>query len=994
MAGIEGATYRTVNDSLNRVFFDGRNAQRPVYLVLEEASRAELASLLRCQTEEVQGKCCRTVGNALYTLENPYKWVLSETRAWASRGMKVPPPFTAVLFTLSHAAELMAADGEFAPNNYYERLRQVTGFPKDPLGKFASTTGQFWRMLAAWLAANDYELGRPTALATGSWKFVGLAMSQAIVRSADRQLFHAFFERNGFTPSDRPQVDEMHPYLDAWMDTSGPNARLKAAWKKPELRRHVCEIAVAELQDWSGTVSRTDPSGSAKSSTRLQIILSIVPGFPKKSILIDIGRIAQDDGSPMTMNDAEGREYCLANTRYGSFATVAPNPIYSPSEGLAGRVVLQSRLGIVQWTPRLVIPLVSSTLGPFWVEVNRTARNSLHCLLAKDVKDVLGQVNRFLACASTGSAKIARHGDLSGIPRGWVLYTDVVVTTTDVDVSEDLAHLLPLDNEPTLRLAGGMRLGPDTWHADRPPTASLSSASGPVLIAASTLSDMKEEVFGGVRSETGTCTLPSSKIANRPGETVTLAGYVGQVEVDRQDLLLRSAAKPRPINRQALGRLAYFSIDSATTDIVGQEIGKLSVRGMAVNRPKTGEITPGDTPETAQPNTPDGELESDRSFVGINPAFASSYDDSCVSLGYHYWKCETRPHVVSMSTPLRMTCSRCELSVLTRDRGKRATGGSMAPVVPATPARFGTEEGVEIRKPNADVLLDALCYLGSGSWANVEALIAEYPDVEPWDVLEIGRTLSALGLLDVSLSPGSHRPRAWSVPAPSICFIDGTTSFLSGFRSRPLVAEIHRRLQAPHGRLRQLARTGAPVALEIRGIDASALRRVLGDVRDQLGRPIGVIEQAGFSIAAAAKEMGPLTRGMTPISLGKDLFNLQRYDPLMARWRAVDQCVGPGAYRFDLYGRSYFFRDAKGETMQGAQQIVKVLAARHAGVRLHGYDRKTKTFVSTLGAEPIGLLERALVACSGLLPRIDEGRSYYETVPENVAGLVLATLYE
>jgi hypothetical protein len=976
------------------VFFDGRNAQKPVYLVLEEAGRAELASLLGFHAEEVEGKCCRTVGNALYTLENPYKWVLSETRAWYSRGMKGPPPFTAVLFTLSHAAELMAADGEFAPNNYYERLRQVTGFPKDPLGKFASTTGQFWRMLAAWLAANDYELGRPTALATGSWKFVGLAMSQAIVRSADRQLFHGFFERNGFTPSDRPQVDEMHPYVDAWMDTSGPNARLKAAWKKPELRRHVCEIAVAELQDWSGTVSRTGPAGSAKSSTRLQMILSIVPGFPKKSIAIDIGRIAQDDGPPITMNDPQGREYCLANTRYGSFATVAPSPIYSPTEGLAGRVVLRSRSGFVQWTPRLVIPLVSSTLGPFWVEVNRTARNSAHCLLAKDVKNILGQVNRFLACASTGTAKIAKHGDLPGIPRGWVLYTDVVVTTTNVDISEDLAHLVPLDSGPTLQLAGGMRLGPGTWHADRPPTASLSSASGPAAIAASTLSQMNEEVFARVRNETGTCTLPSSRIANRPGETVTLAGYVGREEIDRQDLLLRSAAQPRPIHRQELGRLAYFSVGSATSDLVGQDSGKVSVRGMAVNRPATGETRAAAPPEGAHLVAPGGELDSERAVVGINPAFASSQDDSCVSRGHHHWKCETRPHIVKMSTPLGMTCLECGLSVLTRDRGKRAREGSLAPVVPATPARFDPEERGETRKPNADVLFDALCYLGSGTWANVEALIAEYPDLEPWEILEIGRSFAALGLLDVSFSPRSHRPRAWSVPAPGIYFIDDTTSFLSGFRSRPLVVEIYRRLQGSHGRLRELARTGAPVALEIRGIDATALRGVLGDVRDQLGRPIGIIEQAGLSLVAAAKELGPLTRGMTLISVGKDLFNLQHYDPLQARWRAVDQCVVPGAYRFDLFGRSYFFRDAKGETMQGAQQIVKVLAARHAGVRLHSYDRKTREFVSTLGAEPIGLLERALVACSGHLPRIDEGRSYYENVPANVAGLVLESLYK
>ncbi len=994
MVVAEGVTYRRVNEALNAVFFDGRNAHKPVYLVLEEASRNELASRLGLPEDQVEGKCCRTVGNALYTLENPYKWVLSDTRAWASRGMKGPPPFTAVLFTLSHAAELMAADGEFAPNNYYERLRQVTGFPKDPFRKFASTTGQFWRMLAAWLAVNDYELGRPTALATGSWKFVGLSMSQAIVRAADRQLFHGFFERNGFTPSDRPQVDEMHPYIDAWMDTSAPNARLKAAWKKPELRRHVCEIAVAELQDWSGTVSQTGTGGSARGSTRLQMILSIVPGFPKQSVAIDIGRSAQIDGPPITMNDPQGREYCLANTRYGSFATVAPSPIYSPSEGLAGRVVLRSRSGTVQWTPRLVIPLVSSALGPFWVEVNRTAQNTPHCLLAKDVKDILGQVNRFLACASTGAARIAKHGDLPGIPNGWVLYTGVVVTTTNVEISEDLAHLVPLDSGPTLQLTGGMRLGPGMWHADSPPSATFSAPSVPTFIMASILSEMKEEAFGRARSETRTCFLPGSKIANRPGETVILAGYVGHEEIDRQDLLLRSAAQPRPIHRQELGRLAYFSIGSASSDIVGQHPGKVSVRGMEVERPATVETRTADPPEGEYLEAPAGDLDSDRGVVGINPAFASAQDDSCVSRGYHTWKCETRPRVVPMSTPLGMTCMECDLSVLTRDRGKRARDDSLAPLVPATPARFDPEERGETRKPNADVLFDALCYLGSGTWANVEALIAGYPDLEPWDILEIGRSLAALGLLDVSFSPGSYRPRAWSVPAPSIYFIDATTSFLSGFRSRPLVHEIHRRLQASHGRLRASARTGAPVALEIRGIDATALRRVLGDVRDQLGRPIGFIEQAGFSLAAAATELGALTRGMTSISVGRDLFNLQRYDPLLARWRAVDRCLEPGAYRFDLYGRSYFFRDTNGEAIQGAQQIVKVLAARHTGVRLHNYDRKRNVFVSTLGAEPIGLLERALVACSGHLPRIDEGRSFYENVPANVADLVLKSLYK
>ena len=82
-----------------------------------------------------------------------------------------------------------------------------------------------------------------------------------------------------------------------------------------------------------------------------------------------------------------------------------------------------------------------------------------------------------------------------------------------------------------------------------------------------------------------------------------------------------------------------------------------------------------------------------------------------------------------------------------------------------------------------------------------------------------------------------------------------------------------------------------------------------------------------------------------------------------------------------------------GDTLAGPYQIIKLLTARAGGMRLHNYDRSTRTFSCTLGCEPPGLLARSLVACSGNLPHISKGILFYGGVAPDVASHVLAALY-
>ncbi len=969
----------------------GKYAGRSLYLTFDAQETKEIGKLLGVDEVHVEELCASLVGEALDKGRNPFLTACREARLWTSEGMLGPPPFVTLLHVMSHAAELMANDGEYAANAYYPRLANLIGIPAGNLRSHGKQTELFWRLLETWLAENDYELGRPTASARGTWKYVGLAMSQAIVRSADRAAMHDLFNTYGFSSGDQLTSADIFPYVDDWMRSSGSTPRLRKAWEQKDLRGRICEIVIDELQDWSTSSLGSSSIGHKERSHRLSLIAQVLPSFPKPRLLLHLGR-GIELSQPLTgLEDDIGNSFSLSNSVFGAFATVSPNPMGRANSGLARSFSVTGGDHRLQWSSGPVIPLVKSTEGPYWTQVARIRIATDVLVLVRDKQSLVEGLERLLAETSTGEATYLTPEDLDGIPHGWRLYKDVrIIRTTDSEVKTDLKNLVPLSEESGFVITGGLQVTRGIWHSKAPPNVNFVADTGPTRLEAHRPSDGGLRLVREAQSASRTCGLSMRDLKDA---SYTVRGFKSGKQTGETLVVLRSAERARPLDRQMVGQLAHGAIFSAAE--FPQEGSASTIRGNIVcpKPPATEPTSVVEPREGAQIPSGDGSTEDGESDF-VNEDGSVDEPESCAGRGYHYWKCESPPHRVPMSTPLKMECKDCHQVVIARKRGRRKQNVEAATIPIARRIARGKWEG---KSSNADIdfdlLFDALCFLGSGSWGRIDRLLVGH-DIPPWAIGEMAAAWSSLGLIDVAYAPGTHRPRKWSVPPPTICITGDGRGYFSGFRCDPLIELTLEEVANLGGSSLKTEQDGAPCHWGIRNVDFSDLAERVRPLEDPLGRPFSMVERPEIDLVRAAFSVAGLEASLLPISTGSSLRNLQRFDIEGARWRLVDAVSGEGAYRFDHGGRVYVYRSPNGREFMGPQQVIKLLAARQSGRRLHRYDEHSRQFSSTRGAEPVGLLARALVACSGQLPRKgDDGITTYEKVAPEVGRAVLYNLY-
>jgi len=216
----------------------------------------------------------------------------------------------------------MASDGRYTSGNYYVRLSELTGVARDQLRSHGHETEKFWRWLAQWLASTDYRYGRPTARRVNQFKYVSIAISQAIIRAGDRACFHDMFERYGFAGGYSVTEAEIGRYIDSWIRSYASNQRLRQAWARPELRPRISEIVLAELEDWS-EASSSSADGDREQLSTLALALSLVHVFPDRVAALSLG-LHGEQSDVQFLSDREGRELTLDNDVFGSFATLSP----------------------------------------------------------------------------------------------------------------------------------------------------------------------------------------------------------------------------------------------------------------------------------------------------------------------------------------------------------------------------------------------------------------------------------------------------------------------------------------------------------------------------------------------------------------------------------------------------------------------------------------------------------------------------------------------
>jgi hypothetical protein len=290
-----------------------------------------------------------------------------------------------------------------------------------------------------------------------------------------------------------------------------------------------------------------------------------------------------------------------------------------------------------------------------------------------------------------------------------------------------------------------------------------------------------------------------------------------------------------------------------------------------------------------------------------------------------------------------------------------------------------------------DVIFDGLCYLGGGTWRHLKELTSSAGDDE-FDSHNLIAALVGLGHIDAAYDDRRIKPSYWTVAPPALVFTPGGEAFLAGFRNKELLDIVSERLQEAGGVIRIEPQMSAPSAYLWSGLVPKEAVRHLAGVTDTHGRYVAV--SVGFSglVANAAQPLSRLAGEMPSLRIGGQK-DLSKFDPHTVSWRSVSKVSLPGAYSADFFGRRYVYVDDEGSAHEGSAGLVKILAAKREGVMLHGYDpgRSELQFIS--GCQPPGLLSRALVACSGLLPRREGRRQMYSGVTADLATSIITKLY-
>ena len=991
--------FEEVNEAINEVFLGGRFESRPLYLVLDARGREQLSRLLAdtlgSSPETVEENFCAAIGQTLAATGDPYQDIEFEYFSWRVGGRKTAPPFTALLFVLSRAAELMVSDGQFSAANYYERLAALTGVEKWRLSQFGCTTEQFWRAFNKWLADTDFVYGRPTARAVNSYRYVGLAMSQAIVREEDRKRFHDLFEKYRFSGTDAVTEEEISQYIANWIHSSRPTKQLKAAWAKAELRPRICEAAIAELGEWADETERGDRSRGGSGGTRLSMAMSFRHDLFKRSVSTWLGREAEVE--PVRLEAAGTRLQCtLDNTTFAGFATIEPRAELAFPEILGQGLQLRDSLGrAYEWSARPVVPLARSEKGAYWTEVNRVTMGVEHVVLVRGDRQVRDAVEATLAEIAQPGYTVSTSAELKGLPAGWLLYEKVrALRPLEQDkVNGFHVALSPVGATSGLQVIGGLKIARSIWHAARPPLVVLDTRVPATRLSAwDGVEDDGDELYRQV-SDLGQVAFDVAS-APPPSGNLFVEGAVGDETIGTATLLLRSARTPRSLDRQGKGAwehdgaLSSRPAASGGTAVVGHAAPEKRLPAAAVDLAEfavIGMVVPGEEEHGAEPAEEQDEPAAVNARTGLTPSEVVALP--CAVRGIHRFRYEMEPKGLSKKAPLNGECQDCGIGIIFRRPGKKPAAAAKKPSASIVPRTHF------VPPPSAplplDLWLDAACFWGVGTAATFEGLAASEA-VEPWQVNQVLKDLSALGHLDLGYS-AAMRPRAWSVSPPVLSHVGEELAVLCGFRNDALLEELEDLVTSAGGRVEKHGGPRQPAVVEVAGLDAAAAAAALDVLVDAHGRRVVVVPDAASRLSAFCTAQGGLHSAFAPATLGGG--PVEHFDIAAARWRSVEAGSGPGAFRASYAGTTYFYRAASGKTYSGPHELVKLAAGRQAGVHLHAYDEAKRQFVSVLGCEPPGLLGRALVACSGYLPSVEQGMSRYRGVPPDIAGHVLDYLY-
>ncbi|MFF2831927.1 hypothetical protein ACFVSK_09205 [Cellulosimicrobium cellulans] len=982
------------NDVVADVLFPMRDEPLPTYLDVEEHEIAEIGERLNVAAENVVDRLVDVVGRTVDhdSYGDGFSLHLDRVRTWRERRRTDIYPSVATLAVFSLAAERMAAGGGMAANNYYGRLRDLLGGDKERLSRgYMRVAEPLWAGLNLWLTTLGGRRGTPTAFALGK-RYIGLPLSQALVREADRRKLERFFAEFDFAPRSEVPAAELEPLLGVWLsDEQRRQSHLGKLWAQTTLRERIAGVASVELQSWNGVDESEEPGTAPRGRALLGLQFR---GFPQRKALLFPYFFLSEPGTARTASLATSdgdRPVLLVPSPdlQGSMSLDDPEQI-DPAYFLEGVLQVDDELsGPVAHPPRAMLVFRKDELSNIWLETRQVLMGDDVVVLAADrtvdtVRALLGEIAR------PGWAEDSAR---SGLPTGWTLFENVEVfgrpTTPTEKLNQDFHALVPLTSSQ-LKLSCGFALpgaSRSRWHSKRPPEVRAMHDGGPFEVRlldldVETTQDDDQLLDSWADAGTGSVLVDLGTQELQDGH-YALEMRVGEKPVARREFTLHSA-DDRDAAQWSRHETLLHSLDNPLAALgagTSSDVGRCIVQGVVVAAEDAPQVT------VATPAVRPWWVPASDQVRAPSVALHRPDPKSCFFTGAHRLELP-----VAMTDNAREsvtgTCSYCgtkkrysanyyrnrsaherkkQLDLATR---RTIDVSKLPPVV--------TDSGPTT--DDWDVALDALRFLGGGSISSLDR-VARQIDGSSLFVSDFVTTLEALGHVEVRRSSQTLLPEAWEV-APTAIVDVGTARVLTGFWTDSLITEATRSCKE-HGR--ELVSHSYENGLSRYSTEATT---------DELAEWLdvgGVLlpGRAGHTIASFLPRLSEVVAAL-PRTPAPTMTDLQWFDPARAAWIDAVGADSPGAYRVGRYAAKYFVR-TEADVIAGTLAHASVSLAKHfaaaslTGRSLLAYASRARTLLVPLGALLPGMYERAVVLDSGVPPQKVRGQHVYRDVSEDVA---------
>ncbi len=1022
--------YRAWNDAVADVFFSEESGDQPVYLDLDDHAVSLLSERVSMPIEGVCEALARVVRDILQLHSrhgNVFSEPLNHLRRWwrtwhatprADRLELGPPPVLALLAVFSMAAERMGHDATMAPNNYFGRLAQVLGVDENHKKRLAQHYRRhvevFWQVLALWLTGIDGIRGLPSAVAL-SHRYIGLSVSQALVREHDRSKLPRFFATYGLNAGQEVTPGEMQSLLDEWLSRDPPpiSRTLAALWRRqPTARERIASVVCLELQTWDGVVvgepSTPILAGNAPRGDVRLVAMTRSGPFGNGVELNIVARMAGSNGRPrhMTVVSAVGDDKPVLDfiPGPGGWHLLHRPADLERSSILDGILVLTDENGTaMERRPRRVLPMRKDESLGLFLEVERLqlAEDGLIFAtqaVAHDVERALDKVAR------PGFRRV--EGGQEGVPGGWVLFLgvqllDLLSRDSQFNARAELNVLLP-SMASQIAFAGGLKLPgrlrkysslappeiravavtagrlqvevvrkradelglvDDLAHVSVEETVCAAESDGSALIlplAAGKLTDGDYEVLLFVDRSTD----PAQRLAFslRSGNSVDLAMW------RKSRRLMHDLA-----NRAGWSVVSAIHWDDRATSFVD---GPTAVGD---STPIVQVEAPGSVWWT-QPRPPGQSTVSNAVLTAPDPA-------SCLLTGAHYWDL---PYAKTVT--VQGVCRKCGLvkrfpnTPWAAGTGRRSQ--NRADVYHVDVQQI---DPVEPASLTWDIGLDSLMHVGGGAFPVLES-IARQIEGSSLFVDEFVRTLEALGHIEVRRDDHTLRPVEWEITQSTLAELMDGSYLLVGYWPRSLISSLSEMAQAHGGRIVvDPSQTGLS-RRALTGLDRSEVESLSASLGE-----VSVAAEAARSILRITPNISAIEASLPQVSL-PGAQRIQQFHLGSASWVSQPHAESPGAYRLESFGTMDIIRRpddiALGTARVGTVQLTKHLEALTVGRPLLAYDTKSQCLQAPLGADLPGLYGRAAVLCSGRPPEkaTSSRLLLYRNVPADVANGLAARL--